>query len=165
MVSTVLLCPAGCGEENGAAPTETPAALIERALETLLAHSAPGAPGGFVVFAGPGEAEYVQYSLDEPGLLLNWPTFHERGPETLPLFRGALTYRGFVDRSPADSSTVTREMILSLAPGEMRIGDDGLYAQCGRDAGETTDLTVFLLERVFGISDLGEVAIDLAVDG
>jgi hypothetical protein len=138
--------------------------VIRQSLDALLASRAPGEEGGFVIFGGSTDLDYVQYALGKHGLMLNWPTFQEGGPERLPLFVDVLKERGFVDRSPRDPAVVDRELITSLLPGQMCIADDGLYAQCGRDSETVADLTSVLLKKVFRLSDLGTVEVVLELD-
>jgi hypothetical protein len=139
--------------------------VIRQSLDALLSSRVPGEQGGYVIFGGSTDLDYVQYALDEGGLLLNWPTFQKRGVERLPLFVEILTSRGFIDRSPKDSSSVDGDLIRSLLPGQMCIADDGLYAQCGRDVETVADLTAVLLDQVFQLSDVGSIKVTLRRDG
>ena len=138
---------------------------ISQSLETLLSSTPPGQRGGFVVFKSLDQREFVQYALEADGLLLNWPTFQEGRMERLPQFVEILSSRGFVGKSPENPADLDRECIASLEPGEVYIADDGLYAKCGRDIDQVSELTAVLLREICKIPDLSKIKITLEVDG
>lgn len=114
---------------------------IDDALHQLTSSTPPGQRGGFVIFGGTSDLDYVQLALNAEGLLLNWPTFQAGGPERLDAHVAVLQQRGF-------TPTVHRS-IQRLEEGEFTVLDDGLYARCGRNLIETGDLVRALLRTVF----------------
>ncbi len=138
---------------------------IQHVIQQLLDATPAGETGGFVIFSGSRDLDYVQFAVDPNGLLLNWPTIQKDGPERLPKFREQLKRRGFQEISPTDFGPPISEQIANLKTGQLMILDDGLYAQTGRDASKSRDLTIALLRDIFGLTDLNRVDITLEPDG
>lgn len=132
---------------------------VREAIASLLASRAHGQKGGFVIFGGGCDLDYVQYSLDRNGLLLNWPTFQERGVERLPAYEEYLREQGFTWQPPAEDDANLRGQILSLRSGEYVVLDDGLYAQVGRNVEQIRCMTLDLMAAVFGVSDEKRITI------
>ena len=137
---------------------------IRRAIVELLETTAPGDRGGFVIFGGDRDLDYVQYSLEPNGLLLNWPTIQEGGRERLSAFRRTLESRGFRGLLMHPDSAVSDE-IANMQTGHFIVVEDGLYAQVGRDPVVVRDLTLELLQSAFGIDDVRRVHVTLELQG
>ena len=129
---------------------------IRNAFVELLEISPAGQRGGFVIFEGKTDLDYVQFSLEPIGLVLNWPTYQPGGKERLPKFVVVLQKSGFVAATKG---------FQSLIPGQYLIMDDGLYAQCGRNLDTVTGLTALLLSEVFEVSELPKSRITLELNG
>ena len=138
---------------------------IRNAIQQLLDATPAEEKGGFVIFGGYRDLDYVQFALDPNGLLLNWPTMQKEGPERLPNFREQLECRGFQNIAPVDDGAPISKQIGNLQVGQYMILDDGLYAQTGRDAPKNRDLTIALLSEIFGVTDLSLVEITLESNG
>lgn len=138
---------------------------IEQSLHELVSHTPIGQRGGFVIFGGPTELDFVQFSLDEGGLLLNWPTIQKNGLMRLPGFLEILSGFGFIDRSPDDPESVDRETIRSLSTGELCSASDGLYAQCGREVAWVAEITAALLQGVFQVASPSDAEVTLELNG
>lgn len=126
---------------------------VRAALKKLLKTAPAGQSGGFVVFGGKSDLDYVQYALGPKGLILNWPTFQQGGRERLPLFVDYLKHHGYSEVSPAADQSSARRQIQSLPQGRYVVFDDGLYCQAGRDPEELRILTLGLLRTVFDIAE------------
>ena len=99
---------------------------ILNAIQRLLDSRPPQQRGGFVIFQGNRELDYVQFALDANGMLLNWPSFQKEGPERLPMFHAQLEQRGFRQLRPDAGDSEIWGQIHNLQPGEFMILDDGL---------------------------------------
>ena len=150
----------GQGDDHGTTPDD-----VRQAIQQLLDAAPAGERGGFVIFGGYRELDYVQFALDPNGLTLNWPTMQKEGPERLPLFRQQLERRGFREIQPAVDGPPISEQLADLQTGQFMVLDDGLYAQTGRSAAENRDLTIALLREIFGVTDLRRVEITLEPEG
>ena len=129
---------------------------IRNAFVELLAVASVGERGGFVIFEGNTDLDYVQFSLEAAGLVLNWPTYQPGGKERLPKFVTVLQKAGFA---------LARKDFSTLVPGEYLVADDGLYAQCGRNLESVTGLTCLLLSDVFDVHELPKSKITLELNG
>ena len=127
---------------------------IRSAIDALLSAAPEGRRGGFVIFHGYHDLDYVQFSLEPGGMLLNWPTVQEGGLERLPHFEEQLPKRGWSRVEAVPDGDPLSEQIGNLQIGQFMVLDDGLYGQAGRDAEANCELTVDLLREVFGVTDL-----------
>lgn len=134
------------------------------ALTKLLAAVPQGEAGGFVIFGGQSDYDYVQYSLEPTGLLLNWPTMQKGGTERLPLFEAYLKDRGYQAIEPTDGLPLP-EQIDAMVKGQYMILDDGMYCQVGRDIAEISTMTKELMASVFGEEDESAFQIQVAPHG
>ena len=114
---------------------------IDDALHQLISATPKGQAGGFVIFGGNSDLDYVQLALNAEGLLLSWPTFQAGGRERLQAHVDLLLERGF---APSTSKKVQ-----ALKTGSFVVVSDGLYARCSANLIETGDLVRALLLRVF----------------
>jgi len=138
---------------------------VRDALVTVL-HSAPlGKRGGFVIFGGKRDVDYVQYALDPNGLELNWPTFQEDGKQRLPQFEKYLKAKGYVRVFSSKQGSSLAEQIMALRQGQYMILDDGLYCQVGRNVDEIRKITIELMEKVFGVTGEKNFKITLEPNG
>lgn len=126
---------------------------IRTVIQQLLDYTYPGKKGGFVIFGGYHDLDFVQFALEPNGLILNWPTMQEGGNERLPKFLAHLEQRKFL-QSPSNS-------IDDLRSGQFVILEDGLNAQVGRDPLKVSKLAIELLKDIFGVTDLNHVRITL----
>ncbi len=128
-------------------------ASVRRALTDVIGSAPPGQRGGFVIFGGKRDLDYVQYCLDPNGLELNWPVGQEGGAERLPLFLDYLNAKGYEHVSVTEDGRGLSEQIQSLQKGQYMVLDDGLYCQVGRDVEEIRTMTRELMKSIFGIVD------------
>jgi len=138
---------------------------IQHAIQQLLDATPAGAKGGFVIFDGYRDIDYVQFSLDPNGLLLACLEVPGDDTERMPRFREHLERRGFQEVSHIADGPPVREQIVNLQTGQFMVFDDGLFAQTGRNAQQNRDLTVELLRNVFSVTDLKRIEITLEPDG
>src|SRR5437764_14725461 len=78
---------------------------------------------GFVFFDAGNENEYVQYSVENEGLMLMWPAGGPRVPSTDDRVVSLLESLGF---------TKGRD-VKGMPTGTYVVESDGVYAQFGRD--------------------------------
>lgn len=130
---------------------------IEDTLHQLLSATPAGEAGGFAIFSGDSDLDYVQLALNAEGLLLSWPTFQPGGRDRLEPHLAVLSERGFKPSS--------RGGVQDLPPHQFVVVSDGLYARCSRDIIETGDLVRALLLRVFKRPGGLPTAITLELDG
>jgi HJR/Mrr/RecB family endonuclease len=133
---------------------------IREAIIELLNSAPPRECGGFVIFNGKRDIDFVQYALDPNGLLLSWPP-QEGEKERLLQCEACLIKQGYSRIIPSDVGLPLPEQISAMQKGQYMILDDGLYGQAGRDAEEVANLTFYLLSNVFGMSVKDVVAITL----
>jgi hypothetical protein len=81
--------------------------------------------GGFVVFDDGNENEYVQYALEEDGLMLNWPA-------------------GYTSIAPDAVAALLREV--GVTPD---VETDGVYANFGRDADRAVTFTMRAFRELY----------------
>jgi len=139
-------------------------AAVGAALSQILSKGKPGACGAFVIFGGRSDYDYVQYALDEKGLLLNWPTIQKGGAERLPVFVSCLIQKGFQQIQP-DAKVSEIEQVEKLSNGQFVVLNDGLYAEAGKDVAEIKTLTLYLMKTIFKVFKETEINITLELEG
>lgn len=138
---------------------------IESAILDLLESRIEGQRGGFVIFEGEDDFDFVQYSLEPGGFQLFWPIIHEKGLERLPRIEGYLQEHNFKVISEVQDKQSIASDIADLKEGYFQIAEDGLYAQVGRNPVKIQKLTVGILETILGVEDITEVGITLELIG
>jgi hypothetical protein len=125
---------------------------IKRGLNDLIEGERAGLSGGFLVFGGESEFDFVQYTLHKHGFLLDWPIMQPGGLERLPKIQEILDEAGITQYSSISDSDLDDPINLfeELPMGFMASIDSGLIAQVGRDIHFVHDLTETLLREVFG---------------
>ena len=136
---------------------------VKTALSELLTRGKVGALGGFVVFVGKAELDYVQYALEADGLMLNWPTKQKGGAARLPGVINVLRKSGFAERKPIGDHDPRRQ-IDEMRKGQYIVFDDGLYAKAGKNVDELKSLTLALLKDVFGVTNENQISITLELE-
>lgn len=139
--------------------------VVGGSLDTLISSRPEGTKGGFVVFTGPRDLDYVQFSLEPTGLMLNWPTFQEGGKERLDGYVQVLKMHGFTEftktnANDGDAEKPDFKIIEQLKLREYTILEDGLYANCGRDRLQNTRLVQALFREVFQVNKLAGVQVE-----
>ncbi len=128
------------------------------AVKTLL--KADPADKGFIIFSGKDEMEYVQFMIEENGLLMNWPIFSPKR-EAEPVCR-ELVRKDFNRRNV---SLIDREAVLTLKYKEFMLDQEDIYANPGTDPDEILDLTEHLFVNVFDYQSLDKIEIELVTEG
>lgn len=129
---------------------------VRTAIETLLAAAPEGQRAGFVIFDQGAALQYVQFALQENGLMLNHPTVQAGGVTALPHVRDVLLELGFLEAKGA---------VGDLRPNELVVYDDGLYANFGRDVSLAEAATKTCFQRAFGGFDEAKLSVNLDVEG
>ena len=139
-------------------------AVVGPALGQILNKGKLGAFGAFVIFGGKSDYDYVQYALNDKGLLLNWPTMQKGGAERLPAFVSCLVQKGFQEIQP-DATIPEAEQVEKLSIRQFIILSDGLYAEAGKNVEEITTLTLYLMKTIFKVLNEKEINITLELGG
>ena len=135
-----------------------------KAVEQLLESQSPATWGGFVIFQGEKEHDYVQFELQPNGLVLNLETFHEVGESKLDAFRDYLVSKKFYFLPIKENTRSGSDQLLKCLPKQFMILEDGLYAQVGKKAHKIVDLAIEVLESIYDVTDLEspEITLELA---
>jgi len=134
---------------------------IYNAISELILSRPNNEAGGFVIFEGNNENDFVQYSLEENGLSLYWPSSQEGLGSRLPEVMGILSALGIKKEKPSSEIRDIANFIQSLKPGTMFMAEDGVYVQGGRNVKLITDMTCYILREVFDFNDPEKVTITL----
>ncbi|HSP16498.1 MAG TPA: hypothetical protein VLV78_17270 [Thermoanaerobaculia bacterium] len=97
-----------------------PSDTVRASLQKLLAQKS-----GFVVFDDGKDVEYVQYSLEPDGLMLDWPS-------------------GYTSVEPEQVAALLRQLKV-----EPDVADDAVYAKFGRDVDKTTTFTMRAFRELY----------------
>jgi hypothetical protein len=111
---------------------------IRKAVKELLASRPAGEDGGFVIFSNE-DGDFVQFALVPGGLYLFWPQESDVKADRVA---GLLRASSFAEDPSGD--------IGGLRDGQFVAGDDGVYAQFGRNVERVETFTLRAFGELFG---------------
>ncbi|ULQ60733.1 hypothetical protein K7I13_05535 [Brucepastera parasyntrophica] len=140
---------------------------ISKSLEKLL--RADYNDNGFVIFEDPETEDYVQYALEEKGLLLVWPYFSDYpGHQTADIDKVKDILNKFSFSEDLDNKPVDRNYIVNMNSGEYIYDSDtafpGIYAMCGTDVQMLESLTIEFFKEIYGFSEIERLKTQLVLE-
>ena len=119
---------------------------------------------GFIVFSGKHEMEYVQFMIEENGLLMNWPILKKVPKRSAKVAELACRELIRKDYNRRNVSEIDRTAVLALKEKEFMLDSEDLYANPGKEAEEIVALAAHLFINVFDYQKLDKIEIELVLE-
>ena len=114
---------------------------------------------GFLIVEGSNRNQFVQFGLENYGLMLMWPKVkgqEENFVKVRKLFLNA-------EYSESKENPVNRETVINLKYKEFAQDDSGLYANVGKNSSEIVDFIKLLFKEIYNYNNFNNMKVQLVL--
>ena len=114
---------------------------------------------GFLIVEGSNRNQFVQFGLENYGLMLMWPKVKGQEENFVKVRKLFLN----TEYSESKENPVNRETVINLKYKEFAQDDSGLYANVGKNSSEIVDFIKLLFKEIYNYNNFDNMKVQLVL--